>query len=509
MGILSSAGGVATGRRVTFGDTDEMDFPPMVNVHPKVNESPRRRSVLSVAEHRKSTQTIQEEDEDEEEELNNDDVASSSGTVNSKNAGSTPFDRRLSALFAKYRYDADTDTDADDGADDEVKDGEEGCDNDGNGGSTLTGKAVESEESGFDTKECIRQLVQLDVNEDEGKTEHMVKTLAQLLRRSLEDLNAAKAAENLERVALESQMESQSKPTHSKSPETLLTPMSIDGVVRDLHSGIPLVTPNTVTTQRGSQHAEDSANPLNDSSQSIATDLSRSFDTPPSNEFTFCSLAATSDRHSSARRGKSSKTTSSTSQECRDDTPDMLIPKPKASVQRLGYEKSLLLSKQKQDVHSDQVVVLVASKASPRLQKGPVAKVATPVRRSPRLMHASQKNYEGTGSANMEVLEATGYAYAPNQYIPGSPLSHEKGNKGKKAAGKSERNLKVEVTEQYSYNTRSATKSRRRSSSQGLKLSPTEQNIRNSLKMESSKQRSRRKSTTTPMSELNSGVSRT
>ena len=484
--ILSSAGGVPTGRRVTFGGADEMDVPKM--------------NVSSVAEHPNTPSTIEEEEEEDEVDNDNDDLASSTGTVNSKNAGSTPFDRRLSALFAKYRYDAE----------DDAKE-EDGC---GNGNDRETAKTMESEELfGFDTKECIRQLVQLDVKEDEGKTENMVKTLAQLLRRSLEDLNAAKAAENLERMALENPKSAQ---RIRKSPETL-TPMSIDGVVRDSHSGIPLVTPNTVTTQRGSQHAEGSANSLNDSSQSIATNLSRSFDTPPSNEFTFCSLAATSDCHSSARRGKSSKTISS--QENRDDTPEMLIPKPKGTAQRLAYEKSLLLSKQKQDVpDGDQVLVPSKPSSGPRQKKdlqGSVTKVATPVRRSPRLMQASQKNDEA-GSMNIEVLEATGYAYAPNHYIPGSPLSRKKGETSKKAAGKAKSNLKVEVTEDartgsvHSYSTRSATKSRRRSSSQGLKLSPTEQNIRNSLKMESSKQRSRRKSThETPMSELNSNASRT
>lgn len=525
------------GRRVTFGGTDEMNI---VNDRGTADQSsnflplpPRRRSI-----HLAEQPGVIEEDEQEASQGGDSDedleASGSTGTVNSRNAGSTPFDRRLSALFAKYRYEDDTDkddTDKDEFANDS------GDNSDGSGNET------EHQNEKFDTRECIRQLVELNVNEDvndvvndvaEGEngfrmisnTNRMVKTLAQLLRRSLEDLNAAKAAEAAENEEKERRMESTFKRSQkserakgSSPPQTTttasssLTPMSIDGVMRDQQSGIPLVTPNTVTTQRGSRDLS------NDSVHLVAADLSRSFDTPPSNEFSFSFTFAPSNRieHSSARRGKSTSpssdrdsatATAAKGKASGEDTPDMLIPKRvEASVtksglgsaQRLLYEKSSISSSHrkqtKQTKHTIDnkegaqggpggVVVLSPSKASPRLQRDlGVDKVATPVRRSPRLMKGLKKGDVA------RVLEATDYAYSPNPYISG----------GTKGEGQSQSQSETKSS-MHRYNTRSATKSRRRSSSQGLKLSPTEQNIRDSLK-ESSKQR--RKRSSTPMSEVN------
>jgi hypothetical protein len=331
-------------RKVTFGGN---------TVSPSHNP-PRRSSIMvgfqtpsAIAEGASGDEDDNdEEDEDNEERA----IAGGNGTVNSRNAGATPFDRRLSALLFKYDEGKSSPAAAEEMiiANDvaNINDGSTPVNNDlwkklfsisptesikalsspsannkcFEGKEQNINKECEGDGSGNDSSLEIMSLangtpvVLIEANDavaaiednnikekdtidasDVSPNTAVASVLGVLLRRSLEDIKASKAAEaaaaprslpsSRDAISPTSGILSMLPVAIPNSGSTAmtppppaarsLTPMSIDGVLRD-EDGIPLATPSSVTLFRGAAQAS-----RRNDDDGVPADLFRTFNTPP------------------------------------------------------------------------------------------------------------------------------------------------------------------------------------------------------------------------------------
>ncbi|KAH7622870.1 hypothetical protein NADE_007739 [Nannochloris sp. 'desiccata'] len=315
-------------RKVTFGGN---------TVSPSHNP-PRRNSVMvgfqtpsAIAEGGSSD----EADEEEEEEADG-----GNGTVNSRNAGATPFDRRLTHLL--FTYEGETVVGAGEerkntaepghpttgtspvndlwkrlssvsatesikalsasgkmSIDEERKSKEDDCNNNNSGNdSSLESMSLAGSTPVVLVDASVAAAAAVEGENIEGTdispNTSIASVLGVLLRRSLEDIEASKAAQAAaaprslpsSRDAISptqgvlSMLPAAAEAAHSAgtpTPARSLTPMSVDGVLRD-EEGIPIATPSSVTLFRGAAQAPR----RND--DSLPADLFRSFTTPPEAE---------------------------------------------------------------------------------------------------------------------------------------------------------------------------------------------------------------------------------
>jgi hypothetical protein len=272
-------------------------------------------------------------DEDEEEEA----ATGGKCTVNSRNAGATPFDRRLSALLSKYEgetvavADEEVTNTADFGLtatgtspvndlwkrlssisatesikalsaskrmsmDEEKKSKGSDCNSKSGDDSSLESMSLAGSTPVVLAEASVAAAVEGENMKDTDISPNtaVASVLGVLLRRSLEDIEASKAAEAdaaprslpsfrdaisptsgvlsmlPAAAAARSDSTAPMSPTFSRS----LTPMSVDGVLRD-GEGIPIATPSSVTLFRGAAHTPRGNN------DGLPAALFRSFTTPP------------------------------------------------------------------------------------------------------------------------------------------------------------------------------------------------------------------------------------
>lgn len=302
-------------RKVTFGGN---------TVSPSHN--PPRRSSVMVGFQTPSAIAEGGSGDEEEEEA----ASRGNGTVNSHNAGATPFDRRLSALLSKYEGENEADAGltatgtspvndlwkrlSSISATESIKalsasgrmstDGEKKRKDTDRNNNTGNNSSLESMSLAGSTPVVLvkasdaapvaaaaegKNMEDTDISPNTA----VASVLGVLLRRSLEDIEASKAAEaeavprslpsSQDAVSPTSGVLSMVPAAHSDSTAAVtppiasarsLTPMSVDGVLRD-DEGIPIATPSSVTSFRGATQAPQR------NSDGIPADLLRGFTTPP------------------------------------------------------------------------------------------------------------------------------------------------------------------------------------------------------------------------------------
>jgi hypothetical protein len=311
-------------RKVTFGGN---------TVSPSHN--PPRRSSMMVGFQTPSAiaegGSGDEDDDDEEEEDAATGAVAGNGTVNSRNAGATPFDRRMSALLSKYEDDTAITEDANivnktagaspfekndlwkrlstispteslkalafgkmcpDNEEEKSKKSDRNSNESSLESMSLAGSTpvvlVEASAAAEEAVEADKNAKDTEISPNTA----VASVLGVLLRRSLEDIEASKAAEAAAAPrALPSSRDAIS-PTSgvlstlpaaaacsdgssALTPARSLTPMSIDGVLRD-EDGIPIATPSSVTLFRGAAQA-----PRGNGDDGLPANLFRSFTTSP------------------------------------------------------------------------------------------------------------------------------------------------------------------------------------------------------------------------------------
>jgi hypothetical protein len=279
-----------------------------------------------------------EDDEDEEEASAA--GGGSNGTVNSRNAGATPFDRRLSSLLTKYEDQPVENISAPDAggrvvttgtlkspvndlwkrlysispadsikalssgkmcSEEEAKESKKSDHtSSGNDRSSLESMSLagstpvvlveaSNNEAPIDSIDVPAVEEEKDAQDcqDISPNTAVASVLGDLLRRSLEDIEASKAAAAASaprslpsaRDAISPSSGVLSTLPSALTPARSLTPMSIDGVARD-EEGIPIATPSSVTLFRGAAQASQ-RNTTADDDDGFPADLFRGFTTPP------------------------------------------------------------------------------------------------------------------------------------------------------------------------------------------------------------------------------------